>query len=194
MLADIDHLVAYAESLTTDLAGLSSEFRLGDGGLSTQAIDALRDDFHLPPVYLRCLRELSLFGVSLGYFSLWPTADRKGDFVTSFRSGNEGNPMGDNRLIVGMYEANPICVGVRGDVEDTVFFVDDMSSPDRRVTSIAPDFEAFVLLAGNLHEISFLHEDSSDEAISQMEACCRKFRCNAAQGEFWREMAEVMVG
>ena len=73
-------------------------------------------------------------------------------------------------------------------------FVDVMSSMDRHVTAIAPDFEAFVLLAGNLHEISFLNEESPDEAISQMATCCRRFRCNAAQGAFWREMVEAMVG
>ena len=121
MLNDINDLIDYTDKLAASVPELSTELRVGGGGLSGQELNELRGEFDLPPIYVRCLRDLCLFGVSLGYFSLWPMAARKGDFVTSFRSINEASTIGDDRLIVGMYEANPICVGVRGDVEDAVF-------------------------------------------------------------------------
>ncbi|WP_445289563.1 hypothetical protein [Variovorax atrisoli] len=71
----------------------------------------------LPPTYARCIGRFSLFGVAVGYFSMWPGSIRAGNMVDALLHGNEGVYPGaqeardGNLHVVAQEEANLVCVG-----------------------------------------------------------------------------------
>lgn len=196
MLTNFDELKNYTEELAKQFPRIASTLLIGGKGLTTSEADML----NLPPVYKRCICDLGLFGVSIGYFSLWPGSIRDNDMIDSIRQANTGDEHGKtdasnlNLLIVGKEEANLICIGaVNSSCPDVVYLLDIMRSDRVEKKDIAPNFESFLLLAGNLHEISCKFEDEVDVGIDKMLECCDYFHCSAAQKAFWKSRAEVML-
>jgi len=200
MIKNLNELVAYTNGLAKKVPQIADEVAIKPEGVSKDALDILARGIALPPLYVRCIRELGVFGVSLGYFALWPTFNRNGSLVESLLKANSGSTSGEiaarnaGLLIVGRQEANLICVGsVESKQPDVVVLLDVMSSPAVESANIAENFEVFLLLAGNLHAISFSHQESPSNALSEMNLCCAHFNCTDEQSTFWKHAVTELV-
>ena len=148
----------------------------------------------LPVSYVRQATMLNLYGVSIGFFALWPTFDRKSNLVDALTVANLANDevvrniRSREMLIVGRQEANWICIDVNG----LVFRIDITSCPEPTFSLIARDFEVFLLLIGNLHEISEQNEGNPVAGAEEMRKCCIALSCDHVQYGFWERMAMDM--
>ncbi len=192
--------MTYTNGLAQEVPQIADEVAIKPAGVSGDRLAVLVRSVPLPPVYLRCIHDVGIFGVSLGYFALWPAFSRNGDLVKSLLEANSGHASGAmvahaaNLIIVARQEANIICVGsMKGGQPDVVFLLDVMSSPAVRVTSIAPNFEVFLLLAGNLHAVSRSLQGLPSDAIFEMIKCCNYFCCTEEQSLFWQGMMAELV-
>ncbi len=68
-----------------------------------------------------------------------------------------------------------------------------MRSPTVERQSIASDFEKFLLLAGNLHEIGRKFSGDALEGVTKMVECCEQFGCTTDQMAFWKSRAAILV-
>lgn len=200
MISNLSDLVAYTGGLASKVPQIAEEIAIKPAGIADDVVASLVRDMPMPPTYLRCIREVGVFGVSLGYFALWPTFSRHGNLVESLFKANSGQTSGEvaartaSLLVVGRQEANLICVGSMGaERPDVVFLLDVMSSPTVRITSIAPNFEVFLLLAGNLHAVSRDLQESPADASSEMGRCCNHFHCTEEQSMFWQGVIAELV-
>jgi len=200
MINNLNDLVAYTNGLAKKAPQIADEIAIKREGVSEDSPDALARGIALPPLYVRCIREVGVFGVSLGYFALWPTFNRSGNLIESLLKANSGSTSGElvarneSLLIVGRQEANLICVGSsESKLPDVVILLDVMSSPTVVSTNIAENFEVFLLLAGNLHAISFSHRESAPNALSEMDRCCTHFNCTDEQSTFWKHAITELV-
>lgn len=200
MIKSLNDLVAYTNRLANRIPQIADEVAVKPQGLSKDALDTLARSLALPSMYIRCIQEVGVFGVSLGYFALWPTFNRSGDMVESLLSANSGSTAGEvaareaHLLVVGRQEANPVCVGsALSNRPDVVVLLDVMSSPIVESANISENFEVFLLLAGNLHEISFSHEESASNALDAINRCCAYFNCTDEQSDFWRRAVVELV-
>lgn len=200
MINNLNDLVAYTDALAQKVPQIAEEVAIKREGVSKDSLDALAGGLALPPLYVRCIREVGVFGVSLGYFALWPTFNSNGNLIESLLKANSGVASGElaarnaNLLIVGRQEANLICIGsAESKRPDAVMLLDIMSSPAIKFVNIAENFEVFLLLAGNLHAISFSHQESPVDALAEMDQCCVHFNCNGEQSTFWRRSITELV-
>lgn len=200
MITNLDELVAYTNELARAVPQISKEVAIRSEGLPLDALASLERELDMPPAYLHCIRKLGVYGVSIGYFALWPTFSRNEGLVESLVAANSVHSNGQvivrekGLLIVGRHEANLICVGEKGGGQsDKVFYVDLMSSPVMTVQDIAPSFDVFMLLAGNLHELSFSFPGVLSSAIFEMSQCCSHFSCSEDQAFFWKQMTAELV-
>jgi hypothetical protein len=200
MITNLNDLVAYTNGLAQKVPKIVDEVAIKSEGISENALVALAQRVALPPMYLRCIHDVGVFGVSLGYFALWPTFNRNGDLVESLLKANSGHASGEmaareaGLLIVGRQEANLICVGSKdGEQSDVVFLLDVMSSSTVEMINIAQNFEIFLLLAGNLHALSFSQGESPSDAVAEMIQCCTHFNCTDEQSRFWQDAIMELV-
>lgn len=200
MINNLNDLVAYTNGLAQKVPRIADEIAIKREGVPEDFLEDFARGITLPPVYVRCIREVGIFGVSLGYFALWPTFNRSGNLIESLLKANSGSTSGElvarneNLLIVGRQEANLVCIGsAESKQPDVVMLLDVMSSSTVGITNIAKNFEVFLLLAGNLHAISFSHRESPSSALSEMARCCAHFNCTDEQSTFWMRAIMELV-
>lgn len=200
MLLELRDLKDYADALAKRLPRIAQRVTIREPGTSEDELSVLDEAIKLPPIYKRCICKFNFFGVSIGYFSTWPGSIKAGNMIEALRNANQG---GDLRaiattespyVIVAQEEANLICVG-RSDSSnpDTVYLLDVMRSTKIEQLDVAPDFEKFLLLAGNLHDISFKYEGDASAGMAMMLECCLHFGCTDSQIAFWNSRAEMML-
>ncbi len=193
MISSVLQLQQYTEALAAKFPIIAKEIRLTAGGLDNEELSTL--PFTLPDSYLSQVMALNLYGVAIGFFMLWPTFDRKNILIEALiRANSDINELvnkirSQDILVVGLYEVNYICV----DADGLVFLIDTMSSPTPSVVEIASDFEVFLLLAGNSHEISERYEGDPSASAAEMKKCCVSFSCGHEQIEFWEKVAMEMA-
>lgn len=108
----------------------------------------------LPPVYESVASAFDLFGVSLGYFQLWPSPTKAtslaGALLEAFEGRSERWVAGHGDLIeVGGHVGDPLCVLSRYAVQPDRVVILDHSDTDR-IDAVATDFEQLLVLAGNV--------------------------------------------
>ena len=201
MLEDLIDVQNYTKRLASTLPDLAAEIILGSNGVAKDDLARLADEIGVPPVYRACAAAWNLYGVSLGYFALWPSFGKKGDLVTALLDANRdpGEPAATARskglVIVAREEANWICVGsATSGHPDVVFYMNTMASPERKLTEIANSFDHFMILAANLHEIAYSESVSVADGIEAISNCCAAVGCSKSQAEFWeRKASELLV-
>jgi len=199
MIENLNDLKNYTDARARRTPGIAAHVELHEPGIGADALSRL-SALNLPPVYERCLRTFNLFGISLGYFSLWPDSIRSGNMSEALLQAAAGNFRGAHEathaglLIVAQEESNLVCVARSNDIKpDTVTLLDVMRSPTVERHCIATDFEKFLLLAGNLNDIGLRYEEDASQGMDQMDQCCRYFGCTTEQSAYWLSKAEELL-
>jgi len=105
-------------------------------------------------VYASIASTYGLFGVSLGYFELWPSPNAGGTLASALMEAHEARAsrwvaVPGDLIEVANNGGDPVCVASsRADQPDRVLLVDH-GSPDH-VDVLAVDFEQLLVLAGNV--------------------------------------------
>lgn len=192
MLKDLNDVQSYTKRLASTVPDLAAEIVLHAEGASEEGLAKLASEIGLPPIYRACASTWSLYGVSLGYFALWPSFRRNGDLVTSLVEANRNNEApaalaySRGLVIVGREEANWICVGGAGtEHEDIVYYMNTMASPEWTISEIANSFDKFMILAANAHEVAYSGPASVSDGVVAMANYCDSLGCNKLQSEFW---------
>lgn len=193
MISNLSDLVAYGGKLAREFPIIADEVTIKPADMPMTAVKSLCVGIELPPVYQRCISQIYVFGVSLGYFALWPSFNREGGLAQALRQANHGGEpaqlvaKSSNLIIVGREEANLVCVGAAGSASsDSVFLLDVMAAPKIQQIDIAPDFEKFLLLVGNLHAVSVEYEDAPADGVEEMIRVCKILGCNEQQIAYWK--------
>lgn len=199
MIENLGDLKGYADALAKRVPSIAGRVKFNEPGLSADDLSRL-SALNLPPIYERCVSMFSLFGISMGYFSMWPGSIKTGHMVEALLRANAGNDSGAQEarnadlIVVAQEEANLICVSrSNGNNPDAVCLLDVMRSPTVERRSIAPNFEKFLLLAGNLHNIGRKCSGDAKEGIAKMVECCQYFGCTDDQTAFWVSRAEIVL-
>lgn len=199
MLENLEDLKNYTDALAKRMPSIAQRVRINEPGLSVDDLSRL-SMLGLPPIYARCISMLSLFGVAIGYFSMWPGPIKSGNMVDALLHANQSDYLGAqearnaNLLVIAQEEANLVCVGrLDSNAPDAVYLLDVMRSPTVGRQGVAPDFERFLLLAGNLHEIGREYSGDAKVGVTKMVECCQHFGCTADQIAFWSSRAEIVV-
>jgi hypothetical protein len=184
MLNSLTELEAWTRKLGEQVPALAHEIVLSDGGLSSDDLKSVEKalNVRLPESYGRVACAKGLYGVSIGYFGLWPTFDSGEDLRRSLIRANTEGACAD-LVWVARQEANPICIRTAGNADEgAVFRIDRMSSPEPRCDRIADSFEQFLLLAGNLQLLTTEPVESATDAMKEV---CRRLSLPAVNAEFW---------
>ena len=197
MIETLHDLTSYTAALAARVPGIAERVKIESPGLSVEAVSSL-SALGLPPAYARCLVALDLFGVAVGHFAMWPGSVSAGSMPAALLGVNQGDQehvqeaRKGKLLVVAQEEANLVCVGQSdAEVPDTVYLLDVMRSSSVHRYCIADDFEKFLLLAGNLHEIGREFHDDTVGGIAKMVDCCHHFGCAVGQIVFWAARATV---
>jgi hypothetical protein len=199
MILNLYDLRDYADALAKRVPRIAHRVLIDEPGISADNIlhlSALR----LPPIYASCIQRFNLFGVAIGYFSLWPGSIKAGNMINALIHANQENHPAVQQarrsglVLVAQEEANLVCVGQSdSNHPDRVYMLDVMRSSATERQSVAQDFEKFLLLAGNLHEIGHRYSDNAEEGMVKMVECCVHFGCVEEQMAFWMSRAKVIL-
>ena len=200
MLQDLSDVQNYTKRVASTAPDLAAEIILNAIGVSEDDLARLADKIGLPPIYRSCAAAWNLYGVSIGYFGLWPDFGTKSELVSALlevnQNSGEAAALAHSRglVIVAREEANWICVGnALSDHPDVVFYMSTMASLERKLTEIANNFDHFVILAANLHDIAYSGWLSFEDGIEAMSNCCAAVGCNRSQAEFWGRKASELL-
>jgi hypothetical protein len=160
------------------LPALKNEIVLKSPGISQSDYARLTSSLpNLPESYLKCIQSVDVKGVSIGYFRLWPRAVKADNLVEGLVKMNapEKNPLWHFLREKGFYEvaaweAEPICVATKksSQEEGSVLKI-SIAQPSLKENLLAPNFETFLLIAGNLDAIRGKHSKTGDRASASAE-------------------------
>ncbi len=191
-IATLDDLIDYCEKEAEKLPDCVDEVLLKRAGLPWPRVAAVSRVHALPEVYESVIRTLDIFGVSIGYFALWPCSSRDRDLADAILESNEDTApptlVARQRglIIVGADEADLVAVGTRdSDTPDKVFRIEFCTAPGVRVSEVAPNFLVFMMLAGNLHALTVSDDATAEVAAGEMASRCQELGCSAEQAAFW---------
>ncbi|WP_233238270.1 hypothetical protein [Bordetella sp. LUAb4] len=196
ILTSIAEVRNYMLELSRNLPGSGERFSLVAN--RTELLSEVVQELKLPSKYLSIAQKNRILGISIGFFDLSPSLSSN-SLEDSLLDGNGSDSLvkmfGDNSLVaVACCESNPICVASSvSDHPDVVYFLDTMSGPQWNVCEIADDFEKFILLAANLHQISFDFEGDLVGGRDEMAKCCVLNSCSPKQAAFWDQQAVMML-
>lgn len=200
MLANLQDVFAFTEAEALDCPEIADEVILRRKGDLGDDIEKVVHDLGLPPIYSECVDKIGMFGVSLGYFNLWPGSGRVKNLAEAlYQANNDDDPVGElarahHLVYVASEEANWVCVGAANhEGADIVTYIETMLSPTPSFFPIAPDFEKFLILAANLNEISLANLEDPERVASLMLDCCKAVGCTQGQTRFWTENAVYMT-
>jgi len=143
------------------------------------------------------------YGVSIGYFRLWPRTTKAFDLVECIVQINtsERNPflpaLREKGLCeVAAWEAEPICVATKKSayLEGTVVKISRAQASVKGVF-LANNFETFLLIAGNLDSIRDKHSNTGDtiSALAEFERCLDYFALSPEGISAWKSISEVVL-
>ncbi|MHA6194718.1 hypothetical protein ACX3YG_10145 [Pseudomonas wadenswilerensis] len=198
MIETMSELVAYTKKEAELFPSLASRIEIKPRGEAGFRLEDIPNVF--PDSYLKYVNGFSFFKVSIGPFNLWPSMVVEEGMSNSLISANSMVEHWSDFLnsrflcLVASFDADFICVGMRGsEIEGGVFLVDITSSPKWRVVDVASGFEFFLLLAANLMRLCDEHDGDVAEVLSEMDKVTRKFNCTEAQSSFWRSVAKELM-
>lgn len=196
LLKTINDVCAYTSEVSTRVPEIPEGVRV----VAEERIlpEAVVSSLSLPASYVRVAENYRLEGVSIGYFSLWPSglARPLSESLIEENSRQSIISRFHNKSLVAVasYEANPICVVTAGAREEgEVVVVDIATSPVWREKSIASDLEIFLLLAANIYKITDEFADDPAHGLREVGNFCAEFRCSSQQTIFWNTAAHVLL-
>jgi len=197
-LIDVQNYTKRLSAASPDLP--AGETILRRGGVAKDELTRLADEIGLPPNYRACASEWTLYGVSIGYFELWPGGGPQSDLVTDLRDANldreriPGGARSRDFVNVASEEANWICIGSSWSSRpDVVFHIEAMLSPEIRFTEIADGFDKLIILGANLHKISYWDEVNLADGLEAMANCCAAIGCSQSQAAFWLDRISGLI-
>lgn len=204
MIGNLDELVAYTQSLSSEIPELSESILIKRPGCSKELIETLRNELPgIPQSYLGVVSKLDIDGIAIGYFRLSPGTDS--DLVGKIINCNREavTPMARRFRDDGIYqvaalEADPIGVAFRpGDFAVGQVVKYNIGDPQKSATVLAEDFEQFLILAGNLDAVrqKFAEADDPRDGMGEFDACIGMFFSDSDSGarSAWRAIAEVVL-
>ena len=194
MIGTILELVDFFEAQAVADPELAEELRFEQPGLNKADQGRLRAELPLlPENYLAVARRISLSGKSIGYIRLTPPG--RGDVVSVLIDANQSstNPFLDRLreeqvIEVGSVEGYPLVLAPAGG--EVHLLIHDQ--PGLSLRPVASSFEKLVLLAGNLEQATFSHEEP-DEALDEFEKVLALLEPNPAAREWWSEYAAMYL-
>lgn len=202
MINNLEELKEYSEKIASKFPSLASTIRLAAPGYPEIFLKNLsREPIYLPDNYIRVLGLFKLAGVSIGQFNLWPVPFGKDDLIQSLVDANKDtrNPyLGfyeDNSFVeVARLEANIICLSRKGSSsEGEVYLVDISAGPKPIAQKLASSYESFLLLAGNLHDVSMSYEDDEDSGVEEFTSRLSALGVTGSAAYLWNELLEEML-
>lgn len=206
MIASLDELVAYTQTLGEALPELREAIVLRRPGCSQAAASLLAQRLPgIPHSYLTVARVINIDGVSIGYFQLSPSAYGGRDIAEKVIACNESamNPLMKRHQKFGVYqvaswEADPICVAhAHGLFEMGQVVKYNIGNPTSEPIVLAEDFEQLLLLAGNLDSIRNKHSEIDDptQALNEFKMCFTNILPTATSGMayIWEAIAKVVL-
>ncbi len=198
MIGTLAELEAFTRRLGREDPAFGAECVLSGPGLTDAEAATLTQNLPtLPESYLRCARQFRLLGVRIAGFSLSPMSSR-GSLVEALSRANSADNPAQARLSeeglmqIGVSDSERVVVACRGSQlpEGTVlsFHLFDADEPP---ALLAPDFERFLLYAGNLLEISLTLTgrkamDAFEERLAELDA-------SVEMVDGWWEIAEEFI-
>ena len=201
MITDLRGLVEYSKQRAKEFPDIREEIEIRFRKEYNENRFSVPEGLKLPEVYLGCVEELLIYGVSIGGFDLWPCASAGRElFLDIFSANREWAPWRDVasacRLVgVARQENNIICVGELGtEAADKVVFIDCMSGKERSIVNVAPDFRAFLLLAANLEQLGDDYDTRPEQAAFLMKGCLDSLKCGSEYVDFWVRQVIARTG
>ncbi|MBX8489048.1 SMI1/KNR4 family protein [Pseudomonas cichorii] len=183
MINDLCELVAYSERVAQKFPSIAAEIKLCEPGVSDSDLATLVKSVpSLPDGYLNVIKQIKVFGVSIGRLTLWPVPFDRSDLVVSLLEANSSssNPWlgfydSNNVVEVARIESNIICLGRKpGEHEGVAYFFDVSSGPDVVLKKVANSFEQLLVIAGNMHDVVLNFEDDEDNGRKEFLSRLRK--------------------
>ena len=205
MITNLASLKNHTCRMGEKFRALRDEIVLKSPGLSqsdcTRLIDVLPN---LPESYLKCVQMVSVRGVSIGYFRLWPRAAKADDLVESLVKVNSPgkNPLWGFEQEKGLYEvaaweAEPVCVAIKNSpYEEGSVLKISISQQTPKEFLLANTFETLLLVAANLDAIRDKHSKSEDSASAnaEFELCLHHFALPAVAVAAWKGISAIVLG
>ncbi|GFM70308.1 hypothetical protein PSCICL_13000 [Pseudomonas cichorii] len=199
MINNLCELVAYSEQVAQKFPSIAAEIKLCEPGISDSALATLVKGVpSLPDDYLNVIKQIKVFGVSIGRLNLWPVPFDRSDLVVSLLevNGSSSNPWlgfydSNNVVEVARIESNIICLGRKpGEHEGVAYFFDVSSGPDVVLKKVANSFEQLVVIAGNMHDVVLNFEDDEDNGRKEFMSRLRKFGVDKDVSVVWSTLLD----
>lgn len=204
MITDISALKAHTIRMGEKLPALESEIVLKSPGIGQSDCARLKSSIlNLPESYLKCVQSLNVNGVLIGYFHLWPRGTKNVDLVDGLVKINspENNPLWNflkesGLFEVAAWEAEPICVASnKSTYEEGTILKISIAQPFPKVELLAQNFEAFLLIAGNLDAIrdEYSRSGNMGEARAKFDLCLTRFGLPNEALATWKNIGSVVL-
>jgi hypothetical protein len=178
MIKNLNDLINYTHNYYKSLGSKEcfSRVLINKSSDSPQQLKEINEQLYfLPNTYLNVIKNIDITGACIGYFNLSPSSLKQEGIVQQILEAKE-DPFFPNEFIekhrlhqVGFNNTDLIYVtsGTDQFKEGEVLFVEegyDIYNPqDSQIHKIARDFEQFLIIAGNMHQIrEEINEDESN--------------------------------
>lgn len=207
MIQDLKQLMAFTENLASQSPLIQSEIVMKGPGSSPADIERLKKELpHIPTSYLEVIEKIKLDTTSLHYFQFSPAFSPKQSLVEALVEWNQSNENPLHNLHkknktyeVARFESLPIAVVFqKGEFSaGQVVVYNFETSPTGHIHVLANSFEQFLLLVGNLAQLSqtIKHNNepnTCDKVIKQFQPILEKIFPNHPKEtkQVWQSMIE----
>lgn len=149
-------------------------------------------ELNFPSSYTECAVFLDLADTSLAGLLLTPSHTLGLPLGEALLASNSPSAPWNRQfadqgfLVVSAEEANAVCVAAANHPQaGVVFRFDHSSSEPSEPRAIANDFRHFLLLAGNLAELTYSERPDLQALIAAFDAACENLGCTEDQMRFW---------
>lgn len=199
MITTLSGLVEYSKHVAKEFPNDTNEILLKQPGLSeAEQIELIAILPQLPDSYLEVASKVGLLGIRSGYFAFWPEAFGDSSFIESLGHANSNvNPyfqrLNERGLIqIANWEAEPIVVSSKFiDRKGGEVFKVSIGSRELSLTKLASTFEMFLILVGNLDEVSTSFEDY--DAVQEFERRLLLLTQEESIRIGWRQVCDVVL-
>ena len=204
MINDLNALTEYTINRGEKTPRLKGQIVLSSPGCDQDSIAKIKNALpNMAESYLSCAQAFNLNGICLGFFQLSPPGSKKLNFVERLVQINtpEKNPfwifMSENGLYeVATWEAEPICVATNksSHKEGSVLKI-SIAQPSPKEDLLAPNFETFLLIAGNLDAIrdEYSRTENIVEARAEFELCLTHYELPNEALTAWKNISSVVL-
>lgn len=198
MIRTLSQLEGYTSRLAADHQAAAAECLLQGPGLDGTDLEALlRSLPDLPQSYLQCATRYRLESVQLAGFSLHPTGARSQFVQGLLRANSPANPQWQELQKLGLFQIGlsenerVVVAGKQATLPEGTVLMFNLFSPEEPPALLAPDFEHFLLFAGNLLEIAETLDGR--KALQAFEKALMELGASEQMIDGWWEAAEEQL-